>query len=336
MGWGQVTTPAQMTSLPPYSSKVPMSAQTTSHILMIRPVAFNFNPQTAEDNHYQVEAGRDEGAAIQQQALKEFDAFVEVLQEAGVDVTVVDDTPEPLTPDSIFPNNWVSFHDDGTVILYPMAAPNRRLERRTDILDTLRSRGFVISQVIDMSGSEDDGRFLEGTGSLVLDRTAMVAYSCLSQRTHPDLLAQWAAQTGYATVSFGAVQDVRGELLPIYHTNVMMSVGKELAVVCADSVKDAAQREELLATLRVTGKDVMLITEEQKSQFAGNMLEVVGTGGGAVMAMSTQAYESLSSKQVAQISLYAKIVHADLRTIETYGGGSARCMMAEVFLPKGN
>lgn len=308
--------------------------QTTSHLLMIRPVAFGFNEQTAADNHYQVQAASDGQDDIQTLALTEFDHFVEVLTQAGVHVTVVEDTADPHTPDSIFPNNWVSFHEDGTVILYPMCAPNRRQERRQDILDRLRAEGFQISQIIDMTGSEHDGRYLEGTGSLILDRENQVAYACLSQRTHEDVLAQWAAQTGYTTIAFDALQTVEGELLPIYHTNVMMSVGSELAVVCADSVKDALQREELLATLKATGKQILLISEEQKRHFAGNMLEVRNSSGQNLIVMSTQAFQSLEHEQVANIKTFCEIVHSDLTTIETYGGGSARCMMAEVFLPK--
>jgi len=301
---------------------------------MIRPVAFGFNEQTATDNHYQVQAADGEQGNIQNRALAEFDRFVEVLTQAGVHVTVVNDTIDPHTPDSIFPNNWVSFHEDGTVILYPMCAPNRRQERRQDILDRLRADGFQISQVIDMTGSEQDGRYLEGTGSLVLDRESQIAYACLSQRTHVDVLAQWSAQTGYATVSFDALQSVDGELLPIYHTNVMMSVGSELAVVCGDSVKDTLQREELLATLKATGKQILLISEEQKHRFAGNMLEVRNSAGRPLMVMSTQAFQSLEDAQVATIKACCDIVHSDLTAIETYGGGSARCMMAEVFLPR--
>jgi hypothetical protein len=307
---------------------------TTSHLLMIRPVAFGFNEQTAADNHYQVQAALDEAKAIQAKALEEFDRFVKVLTEAGVHVTIVEDTLDPHTPDSIFPNNWVSFHDDGTVILYPMCAPNRRQERRIDVIERLRADGYLVSQVIDMSGSEAEERFLEGTGSLVLDHDNNVAYACLSQRTHPDILAQWAAQTGYSTVAFHAMQEVEGQHLPIYHTNVMMSVGTELAVVCAETVKDNLEREELLASLKATGKHILLISEQQKGHFAGNMLEVVSADGRPLMVMSTQAFESLTEKQLAVIGTFCHIVHSDLRTIETYGGGSARCMMAEVFLPK--
>lgn len=309
--------------------------QTTSHILMVRPVAFNYNTQTAKDNHYQIASDASEATAIQQKALAEFDAFVEKLTKAGVDVIVVEDTAEPITPDSIFPNNWVSFHQDGTVMLYPMSAPNRREERRPDIIEHLKKKGFQVTQTVDMSGSEEEGRFLEGTGSLVLDRQHCIAYACLSHRTHPDLLTMWAIQTGYRTVSFDAVQDVGAVEYPIYHTNVMMSVGTKLAIVCAESVKDPLEREQLIASLTDTGKHVVTITQAQKLHFAGNMLEVADRDGNPIMVMSTQAYESLDAEQLAQISMFATILHSDIRTIEVYGGGSARCMMAEVFLPYG-
>jgi hypothetical protein len=308
-------------------------AQTTSNILMIRPVAFNYNAQTAENNYYQTAADASQADSIQSLALVEFNTFVATLEEAGVDVLVVDDTPEPPTPDSIFPNNWVSFHEDGSIFLYPMFAPNRRQERRMDVLDQLRLADYRITQIVDMTDSEEEGRYLEGTGSLVLDRENRIAYACISVRTHADLLAQWAAQTGYRTVTFDAMQNVNGELLPIYHTNVMMSVGTEIAIVCADSVKDAVQREELLSTLKKTGKHIVLISEEQKHEYAGNMLEVKNKDGQPLMVMSSQAYHSLSKQQVAEIEAFCSIVHSDIRTIETYGGGSARCMMAEIFLP---
>lgn len=300
---------------------------------MIHPVAFGFNEQTAANNHYQTAAQQSETQAIQRRALAEFDAMVEKLREAGIQVTVVEDTPSPHTPDSIFPNNWVSFHEDGTVMLYPMYALNRRQERRMEIIENLKTDGFQVSQLIDMSGSEDEGRFLEGTGSMVLDRANRIAYACLSERTHPDVLAIWAAQTGYRTVTFDAVQDVNGEPMPIYHTNVMMSVGTDLAIVCAEAVRDSFQREQLLASLADTGKHIVTITEEQKNHFAGNMLEVCDAKGNPIMVMSSQAFGALDSNQLDRISTFCSIVHADISTIETYGGGSARCMMAEVFLP---
>ena len=301
---------------------------------MIRPVAFAMNAETAQDNHYQnQEAGLSSNQA-QEAALKEFDEFVTKLRDAGVNVMVVEDTPEPPTPDSIFPNNWVSFHENGMVVLYPMAAENRRTERRDDILETLKSSGFRINETLDYSPSESDGFFLEGTGSLVLDRENLIAYACLSQRTNDVLLNDWATQLGYKVVSFHASQDVDGEFLPIYHTNVMMSVGDEIAILCADSIKDALERDAVIESLQKTDKEIVFISEAQKSSFAGNMLQVVNDKGQKILVMSTQAYESLTAEQITTIEKTNRILHSSLNTIETLGGGSARCMMAEVFLPK--
>ena len=301
---------------------------------MIRPVAFAMNAETAKDNHYQ---RKDVGASIntaQQKALAEFEGFVNALQRAGVNVMVVDDTPEPPTPDSIFPNNWVSFHETGTVVLYPMAAENRRTERRDDIVEHLKNKGFMISETLDYSSSEVEGFFLEGTGSLVLDREKLIAYACISQRTNEILLKDWGEQLGYKVISFHAVQEVDGAWLPIYHTNVMMSVGEELAIVCADSIKDDSERETVLRTLKESGKEILLISEDQKTSFAGNMLQVINSEGEKIMVMSSQAFESLHADQIATIEKTNRILHSSLDTIETLGGGSARCMMAEVFLPR--
>ncbi|MCF8277684.1 MAG: amidinotransferase [Flavobacteriales bacterium] len=301
---------------------------------MIRPMAFAMNTETAKDNHYQQQVDGLTNDSAQQQALKEFDGLVEQLRAAGVNVIVVDDTLEPCTPDSIFPNNWVSFHQDESVILYPMFAENRRWEKRMDILESLEDLGFEIDRVIDFSDAEADGHFLEGTGSLVLDRENMVAYACLSQRTNSEILEEWAEITGYKTVIFHALQKVDGKLLPIYHTNVMMSVGEEIAILCADSIKDEAERKAVVKSLQQTDKDILYISETQKSSFAGNMLQVVNSAGEKIMVMSTQAYESLTPEQIATIQKTNRILHSSLNTIETLGGGSARCMMAEVFLPR--
>ncbi|TNF26095.1 MAG: amidinotransferase [Bacteroidetes bacterium] len=300
---------------------------------MIRPVAFAMNAETAKDNHYQNQQAGISETKAQEEALKEFDAFVEKLRDAGVNVIVVEDTPEPRTPDSIFPNNWVSFHENGLVVLYPMCAENRRLERREDILERLKEKGFKISETLDYSPSESDGLFLEGTGSLVLDRENLIAYACISQRTNEMLLKDWGEQLGYEVVSFRALQDVDGQLLPIYHTNVMMSVGEEIAIICADSIKDQAERNAVITKLEQTRKTIVYITEDQKSSFAGNMLQVVNSSGEKIMVMSTQAFESLTAEQKTEIEKTNRILHSSLTTIETLGGGSARCMMAEVFLP---
>jgi len=300
---------------------------------MIRPVAFAMNAETAKDNHYQNQEAGITGNQAQEAALKEFDGFVEKLRDAGVNVMVVEDTPEPPTPDSIFPNNWVSFHENGMVVLYPMAAENRRTERRNDILERIKDEGLRINETLDYSPSENDGFFLEGTGSLVLDRENLIAYACLSQRTNETLLYDWGEQLGYKVVSFDSLQELDGQLLPIYHTNVMMSVGQEIAILCADSIKDEVERKAVIASLENSGKEIVYISEAQKSSFAGNMLQVVNNAGEKIIVMSTQAYESLTPEQIAVIEKTNHILHSSLNTIETLGGGSARCMMAEVFLP---
>ncbi len=291
------------------------------------------NTETALDNHYQQEVEGLTTATAQEQALAEFDAFAATLREAGVHVVVVEDTLEPHTPDSIFPNNWISLHETGMVVLYPMCAESRRAERRDDIIERLKEEGFKAKETLDYSGFEADGMFLEGTGSLVLDREHLIAYACLSQRTNEILLNDWGKQLGYEVVSFRSFQKVEGKLLPIYHTNVMMSVGQEIAILCADTIVDQAEREAVMTALARTGKETVLITEAQKSSFAGNMLQVVNGSGEKLMVMSTQAYESLRPDQLASIERTNRIVHSSLKTIETLGGGSARCMMAEVFLP---
>lgn len=301
---------------------------------MIRPVAFAMNAETAKDNHYQNQEAGISNNQAQEAALKEFDDFVTELRDAGVNVMVVEDTPEPPTPDSIFPNNWVSFHENGMVVLYPMAAENRRTERREDILQRIKDEGFKINETLDYSPSETDGFFLEGTGSLVLDRENMIAYACLSQRTNETLLNDWGQQLGYRVVSFHALQEMDGQLLPIYHTNVMMSVGQKIAILCADSIKDQTERSAVIESLEKTNKTIIYITEEQKSSFAGNMLQVVNGYGKKIMVMSTQAFESLTNDQIATIEKTNRILHSSLNTIETLGGGSARCMLAEVFLPR--
>ncbi|MDP6908415.1 MAG: arginine deiminase-related protein [Flavobacteriales bacterium] len=310
-----------------------MAEQNTSHMLMIRPIAFESNSETAEDNHYQHEIQGLSDTKTQNQALQEFDSFVGKLRDAGINIIVVEDTPESKTPDSIFPNNWISMHGNGVVVLYPMYAPNRRKERRLDILETLKEKGFHIKEVIDLSPVENEGRILEGTGSLVLDHENSIAYACLSHRTNEKELERWAKLTDYKTVPFHALQNVEGQLLPIYHTNVMMSVGKELAIVCADSIKDETERKTLIDSLKKTGKQMVFISEEQKSSFAGNMLQVVNNMNEKIMVMSSQAFESLTAEQISTIEKTNRILHSPLNTIEALGGGSARCMMAEVFLP---
>ncbi len=300
---------------------------------MIRPVAFHMNEQTAVNNYYQQSAGAASAGMIQEEALSQFDDFVEKLREEGVKVTVFEDTPDPATPDSIFPNNWISFHEDGAIRLYPMYAENRRTERRGDIIDALKGQ-FDVSDVIDYSHWEEKAAFLEGTGSLLLDRQNKIAYAAISERTMPDPLKDFCEEAGYEPVPFHANQSVDGERLPIYHTNVMMCLGEEFAVVCMDSIDDHEEKEQLKEALVKTNKELIDISEEQKEQFAGNMLQVVGKEEQRLVVMSSAAFNSLDSHQKERLSSHGKIVHSDIHTIEKLGGGSARCMMAEVFLPK--
>ena len=300
--------------------------QTTSHLLMIRPVDFKFNEQTAGDNKFQV-AGEQEN--VQQQALAEFDSFVGILRENGVDVTVVNDTLDPETPDSIFPNNWVSFHEDGSVFLYPMHSPNRRLERRKDIIEHL-GKTFEVSHLTDLSFFEQQQLFLEGTGSLVLDRTHKIAYACLSVRTDEEVLKNFAMLSGYEVVAFQAV-DESG--FPIYHTNVMMCIGEKFAVLCLESIKYTEDKIAVLESLKATNKTVIDISFEQMNHFAGNMLEVQNKDGESLLVMSEQALKALHGTQITALSAFSKIVTAPIYTIEQNGGGSARCMLAEIHLP---
>lgn len=301
--------------------------QSTNNILMIRPVSFGFNEQTAGSNAFQNREADQQ--AVQDKALAEFDGFVKTLKENGVNVTVIDDTPQPHTPDSIFPNNWVSFHTDGNVFLYPMQAENRRLERREDIISRLED-SFQVAHVIDLSRFEAENKFLEGTGSMVLDREHKIAYACLSSRTDKEVLALFCEQAGYKAISFDAV-DANGKA--IYHTNVLMCIGSQFAVICADSIPNPHERVTVLESLKSTQKEVITITFDQMNQFAGNMLEVKSQAGQTLIVMSQNAYQALSEQQRLSLKKYGKLIYADINTIETNGGGSARCMMAEVHLP---
>jgi len=292
---------------------------------MIRPVNFSFNAETAVNNAFQISGAE---AHAQQKALKEFDDFVRLLKDNGVDVTVIDDTPQPYTPDSIFPNNWVSFHEAGTVCLYPMFAVNRRLERKPHILDAI-GKIFRIDATHDFSGYEAQTLFLEGTGSMVLDRDNKIAYACLSPRTDRKVLLDFCEKMKYAPETFIA-EDAAGR--PIYHTNVMMCVADKYVVVCLDSLPLPAERKELKATIHASGKTIIPITLNQMNRFAGNMLQVQNQKGEKLLVMSSQAFESLKPDQLNQLQSFNRILHAPLTTIETNGGGSARCMLAEIHL----
>ncbi|MBE0390211.1 citrulline utilization hydrolase CtlX [Flavobacterium sp. PL002] len=308
--------------------------QTTNSILMIRPVAFRMNEQTAVNNYYQKVLDGLLPATVNAKAQQEFDDFVNKLRAVGVDVTVVDDTLNPDTPDSIFPNNWVSFHENGDVALYPMFAENRRVERREEILDQLEEKGFKIDTIVDYTSAEEDGFFLEGTGSLLLDRANEKAYCALSPRADEELFIEFCEDFDYAPVVFEAFQTVDGERKLIYHTNVMMCLGETFAVICAECIDDKKERKMVLDNLKDDGKEVILITEAQVNNFAGNMLEVRGAADKRYLVMSAAAHTSLTAKQIEQLEKHATILSSSLDTIEACGGGSARCMMAEIFLPK--
>ncbi len=308
--------------------------QTTNSILMIRPVAFRMNEQTAVNNYYQKELGNLLPATVNAKAQEEFDAFVKKLRAVGVNVIVVDDTKETDTPDSIFPNNWISFHENGDVVLYPLFAENRREERREDFLDILEGNGFVINEIMDYTSAEEDGFYLEGTGSIVLDRENGKAYCALSPRADEELFIEFCEDFEFYPVLFEAFQTVNDERKLIYHTNVMMCIGETFAVICADCIDDKKERKMVLDSLRGDEKEVILITEAQVNNFAGNMLEVIGADERRYLVMSTSAYQSLTKKQIAQLEEHVTILSSSLDTIEACGGGSARCMMAEIFLPR--
>ncbi|OOG71726.1 citrulline utilization hydrolase CtlX [Algoriphagus sp. A40] len=306
--------------------------QSTATILMVRPANFGFNPETAENNFYQKKDGRS-AQEIRDLSRREFDGFVSLLRDQGVNVVVIEDSEQPVKTDAVFPNNWFSTHPDGKLILYPMFSPNRRLERRKDIVELLIHSGFKVNEIVDLSFFEESGQFLEGTGSMVMDHPAKVIYACYSQRTHPVPLDYVAKILGYQVIGFDAVQEINGKTSPIYHTNVMMHVGTDLAVVCLDSIPKMAERQMVQESLTKSGKKVIPITPKQKFNFAGNMLEVSNDGGEKFTVMSQAALDSLNVGQIQQIEKYTTIISPSLPTIEKLGGGSARCMMAEIFLP---
>ena len=308
-------------------------SQTTNTILMVRPVAFRMNEQTAVNNYFQEDVDL-KNAQINEKAQKEFDVFVEKLRAAGVDVVVVEDDKLLDTPDSIFPNNWVSFHANGDVAIYPMFAENRRKERRDEVFMRLEAEGFKIENIIDYTSAENEGYFLEGTGSVLMDRVNHKAYCALSPRADEELFIEFCEDFEYTPIVFNAYQSVEGKRLPIYHTNVMMCLGERFAVICLDSIDDKKERKVVLKSLKEDGKEIIPINEAQMHQFAGNMLQVRGRDDQKYLVMSQAAYDSLTKAQVDKIETYCKILSSPLDTIETCGGGSARCMMAEVFLPK--
>jgi len=308
--------------------------QTTNTILMIRPVRFRMNEQTAINNYYQKVLDNLSAKDVNQKAQREFDIFVEKLKSVGINVIVVQDTPIPDTPDSVFPNNWISFHQNGDVILYPMFAQNRRLERREEILDLLEENDFQIENIIDYTSAEQENIFLEGTGSIVLDRTNKKAYCALSPRSNEDLFIKFCEDQDFAPVIFHSYQTVNGKRELIYHTNVMMCVAEKFAVICVATIDDKQERKLVLDSLKSDGKKIILITEKQVNNFAGNMLEVRGKNNKSYLIMSKSAEQILTKEQRKKIEKYTTILSSSLDVIEACGGGSARCMMAEIFLPK--
>lgn len=307
-----------------------MRQQTTSHILMVRPAHFAFNEETAANNAFQSRDDNMSAEAMAQNALREFDAFVARLRDAGVQVIVAEDAPEPVKPDAVFPNNWVTFHQDGLMVTYPMFAPTRRQERRQEVIDAVLKAGFQITKRLNLEDNESAGRFLEGTGSIIFDHPNRLAYACLSPRTDAGLLNDLCRKIDYQPVVFHAVD---GNNQEIYHTNVMMALGETFVVICLDTVRDAEERRMLEEKFAATGKAIVEISLEQMNAFAGNMLQVRNAGGDTILVMSEQAYRALTPAQVGMLERHTRLLHSPIDTIETYGGGSARCMMAEVFLP---
>lgn len=299
--------------------------QNTSHVLMIRPLHFMFNAETAVNNSFQVNSGTENLAAL---AVSEFDAFVKALQAEGIDVTVVEDSPDPHTPDAIFPNNWISFHAGSIYCLYPMFAPNRRKERKAEVIDLIRKK-FNYHQLVDFTSYESENRFLEGTGSMVLDRDRRIAYACLSPRTDSIVLHDFCNMLDYKPVVFHAT-NAAGEA--IYHTNVMMCVADRFVVICTDSIHDPEEKSRITETILASGKEMIPISYDQMNQFAGNMLQLENKSGEKILVMSSAAWHSLRSEQKAKLFGYNHVLHRSLQNIETNGGGSARCMIAEIHL----
>jgi len=306
----------------------------TDTVLMIRPVQFRLNEQTAVNNFYQDQDVDMLDSTANKRAQEEFNAFAKALQNHGINVIIAEDDNRHDTPDSIFPNNWISTHENGDVALYPMFAENRRKERRPEVLKLIEQEGYRIDNVVDYTEAEDYDTFLEGTGSIVLDRKNRMAYCSLSPRANEDLFIEFCEDFEYTPVIFVAYQDVDGRRMPIYHTNVMMAMAENFAVICLESIDDKSERKHVKKMLKDSGMAVIEITEDQVESFAGNMLQVKNKSGERYLVMSSQAYNALAAEQIAQIEKHSKILHSDITTIEQLGGGGVRCMMAEVFLPK--
>jgi hypothetical protein len=299
--------------------------QTTSKVLMIRPLHFVYNAETAVNNSFQVKGDQEN---LTEKAVQEFDAFVLALQNQGIDVTVVEDSPDPHTPDAIFPNNWISFHSSGIYCLYPMFAPNRRKERKAEVISIIQKK-FHYHQLIDFTGYESENLFLEGTGSMVLDREKRLAYACLSPRTDKSVLEDFCNKLNYQPVMFHSTNET-GQA--IYHTNVMMCVADRYVVICLDSIPDPSEKKYVEETILLSGKEIVRISGRQMNQFAGNMLQLENNRKEKILVMSSAAWNALLPEQIEKLTQYNRILHASLRQIETNGGGSARCMIAEIHL----
>ena len=308
--------------------------QTTSSLIMIRPKHFNFNKETAENNYFQKEEKNITKIEIRDRAIKEFNSFTKLLTEKGIEVIIFNDRDDIITTDSVFPNNWISFHGNGDVFLYLMYSKNRREERRSDITKELINMGYNIKSTIDLTGFEKENKFLEGTGSMVLDRENKICYAAISERTNHDLLTEFCSKTKFKLISFKSYQSVGDERKEIYHTNVIMCVADRYAIICLDSVDNKKEKEKIIEKLKNTNKRIIKISEDQCSKFAGNMLQVENVNNEKFLIMSESAFNSLNDKQIASINEFNEIIYSDLKTIEKLGGGSARCMIAENFLRK--
>lgn len=306
-----------------------MTKQLTSRVLMIRPACFSFNEETAHNNAFQTKPEDNQSEMIKNQAIQEFDQLVQKLRDHDIEVLVIQDTESPIKPDAVFPNNWISLHANGSLITYPMYAPKRRIERRSDIIEQLKSK-FEVKEHWALESYEEKGLILEGTGSLIPDRDHEIVYACYSPRTNDELLEIWCEKTGYQKVGFTSLDQNEQE---IYHTNVMMAVGVEFVVICMESIIEK-DRNRVKNMLENSGKKIIDISFEQVNAFAGNMLQLKSSKTDKTyLLMSTTAYHSLEKGQIEQLEAFTTIIHSDIPTIERIGGGSVRCMVAENFLP---
>lgn len=303
--------------------------QTASNILLVKPARFSYNEETAFSNSFQQKLSlADED--IEKNVCQEFENFVETLQSKGIEITLVEDTAYPHKPDAIFPNNWVSFHEDGIVIFYPMCAPNRRTERRLEVIDDLKNN-FLIKEIIDFSFYENENRFLEGTGSICFDHDHKIGYACLSPRTDEDLFIKLCKRLNYEPIHFNAF-DNKGNR--IYHTNVMMCIGERFAVICLEAIKDEDEKETVRNSLLQTGHEIIEINMNQMFQFAGNCLTLKNNNNQIFLVLSQSAFDALNEQQKSAITQHVELLPLEIKTIESIAGGSARCMIAEIFLQK--